>query len=107
LAVHENSQENPFFFLAVRKNSQVNPSFTWRYTRTAKETDFFLGGPRKQPRKHAFFLAVRKNSQAIIFSLRFVVTAKKTLYTLAAQFWPPRKTLGVCGGVLEEERVCQ
>jgi hypothetical protein len=71
-------------FLAVHENSQ---------SQTAKETDFFLGGVGKQPRKHTFTLEDRKNSHGIIFSSRFVVAAKNMLSCLAVPFWLRRKTL--------------
>jgi len=79
--------------------------FSWRATETAKEKHQFLGGSGKQPRKsivslavrsHSqgntlFFLAANKNCQEIIFFWLFVVTAKETLYSLAAELRLPRK----------------
>jgi len=76
----------PIIFLAVRGNSQENPSFSWRFVKTAKLIHPLLDGLHKQPRKPTFSLTVYNNSQGITFSWRFSATAKKTLYSLAAQF---------------------
>jgi len=79
--------------LAVNTNSQGNPSFPWRFIKTAKLINSLLGSFYEQPRKPTVSLAVYKNSQEITFSWRFSATAKETLYSLAARFWPPRKIM--------------
>jgi len=66
------------FFLAANQNSQGKTPFSWRLGQTAKEIHIFLGG--------------YQNSQENIFFWMFVVTAKEMLYSLAAEFRPPRKS---------------
>jgi hypothetical protein len=66
--------------LAVQPHSQENALFRWQFTKTAKE-------------KRRVFLTAQKIRHEIIFSWLFVETATETLYSLAIQFWPPRKLL--------------
>ena len=78
-------------FLAANQNGQGKTPFSWRLGQTAKERHRFLGCWDKQPRKHTFSLAANKNSQENILFWLFVVTAKETLYSLAAELRLPRK----------------
>ena len=53
----------------------------------------FLGVICKPPRQLQIFLAAYKICHEIIFSWLLTSTAKVTLYSLAVQSWPPRKSL--------------
>jgi len=84
-----------------------NAHFPWRFDQTAKEKHNFHGGLNekakemrtflgvicKPPRQLQIFLAAYKIRHEIIFSWLLTSTAKVTLYSLAVQSWPPRKSL--------------
>ena len=53
----------------------------------------FLGVLCKPPRKLQFFFAAYKIRHGIIFSWLLTSTTKVTIYSLAVQTWPPRKSL--------------
>ena len=77
--------------LAVHENSQENPFFSWRFVKTAKLILLLLGGIHELPRKPTFFLAVLENSQEnMLFSWRFGKTAKQ-LFFLCGLLLLPRK----------------
>jgi len=80
-------------FLAFRWNSQGEAQFPWRFDEEAKEMRTFLGVICKPPRQLQIFLAAYKICHEIIFSWLLTSTAKVTLYSLAVQSWPPRKSL--------------
>ena len=80
-------------FLAFRWNSQGEAQFPWRFDEEAKEMRTFLGVICKPPRQLQIFLAAYKIRHEIIFSWLLTSTAKVTLYSLAVQSWPPRKSL--------------
>ena len=80
-------------FLAFRWNSQGKAQFPWRFDEKAKEMRTFLGVICKPPRQLQIFLAAYKICHEIIFSWLLTSTAKVTLYSLAVQSWPPRKSL--------------
>ena len=81
------------FFLAFWWNSQGKAQFPWRFDEKAKEMRTFLGVICKPPRQLQIFLAAYKIRHEIIFSWLLTSTAKVTLYSLAVQSWPPRKSL--------------
>ena len=55
------------YAISLAVNCQGNVLFSWRFSKTAKESSHFLGDSLKPPSKYAIYLAVIISSQEITF----------------------------------------
>ena len=64
------------YAISLAVNCQGNVLFSWRSSKTAKESSHFLGDSLKPPSKYAIYLVVIISRQEITFSWLFISTAK-------------------------------